>query len=253
MLTAPQHAQTAAARRGLRRRRSPRSPPASASAAAAASASPRAVAVRQQAGVEHRMKRRALDDWARAQAELVAIEHELSSTRREIAVLSPKVSSAHRSVSQWEMPQPQPEPEPEPAPQTIWPAADHEPVPQLGGAASPGKEHRLSRAAAAAATATAGRGPSSVRWQPGGRGGAARAAAATAGRAGSGDAAIAATTAADWSSAGVNALSLDSLRFDPGESTGSRSGHTSKPLGGGGSGGGGGGGGGIGNGRSTGR
>ena len=248
MLTAPQHAQTAAARRGLRRRRSPRSPPAS-----AASASPRAVAVRQQAGVEHRMKRRALDDWARAQAELVAIEHELSSTRREIAVLSPKVSSAHRSVSQWEMPQPQPEPEPEPAPQTIWPAADHEPVPQLGGAASPGKEHRLSRAAAAAATA--GRGPSSVRWQPGGRGGAARAAAATAGRAGSGDAAIAATTAADWSSAGVNALSLDSLRFDPGESTGSRSGHTSKPLGGGGSGGGGGGGGGggIGNGRSTGR
>ena len=131
MLTAPKHAQQEAARRGLRPRRkreaSPRAGAASLAVSPLALASPRAIAARQQVGVEHRMKRRALADWEKARAELIAIETELSSTRREIAVLSPRVTATRgRAAGQWSggtgasragaaALQPEPEPEAPPA------------------------------------------------------------------------------------------------------------------------------------------
>jgi hypothetical protein len=97
--------------RGRRRTRSTRSltdvfselrPPSLAggsSSSSSSSSSPRASLVRSESQKEAKRTRRALDDWAEAEAELAAIEAELRSTRGAIAMLSQAT--------------PAPEPEPE--------------------------------------------------------------------------------------------------------------------------------------------
>ena len=92
MITAPRHAKEDARRRGLGP--SPRGRVRARSSSSGGSGSPRldsptARLARQQSVKEHRAKRRALADWAAAEAELVVIERELVDTRGAIAELAP--------------------------------------------------------------------------------------------------------------------------------------------------------------------
>jgi hypothetical protein len=62
--------------------------------------------VRQESFKEAKRKKSALDDWAEAEAELAAIERDLTSTRAAI--------EAMRSLRLGQEPQPEPQPQPEP-------------------------------------------------------------------------------------------------------------------------------------------